>query len=36
MGIYHVPDSQFYDRTNPKECFASEAEAQAAGYRAPK
>jgi micrococcal nuclease len=33
-GIYHVPGGGFYDRTNPEECFANEAEAQAAGYRA--
>lgn len=32
-GIYHVPGGQFYDRTNPEECFESESEAQAAGYR---
>ncbi len=34
--IYHKPGGQFYDRTNPEQCFASEAEAQAAGYRASK
>jgi micrococcal nuclease len=32
-GIYHVPSGQFYGRTNPEECFASESDAQAAGYR---
>lgn len=32
-GIYHVPGGQSYDRTNPEQCFASEEEAQAAGYR---
>ena len=32
-GIYHVPGGQFYGRTNPEECFASESDAQAAGYR---
>lgn len=31
--IYHVPGGAFYDRTDPEECFASETEAQAAGYR---
>jgi micrococcal nuclease len=31
--IYHVPGGQFYSRTNPEECFATEADAQAAGYR---
>src|SRR5215203_551215 len=33
-GIYHVPGGQYYDVTNPEECFASEADASAAGYRA--
>jgi micrococcal nuclease len=32
-GIYHVPGGQSYERTIPEECFASEEEAQAAGYR---
>jgi Excalibur calcium-binding domain len=32
-GIYHVPGGQSYDRTNPEECFTSEEDAQAAGYR---
>ncbi len=31
--IYHVPGGQFYDRTIPEECFATEADARAAGYR---
>lgn len=31
--IYHVPGGSFYNRTNPEECFATEAAAQAAGYR---
>ena len=30
--IYHMPGGSFYDRTNPVQCFASEAEAQAAGF----
>lgn len=34
--IYHVPGSSNYDRTQPEEWFATEEEAQAAGYRAPK
>jgi len=34
--IYHVPGGQFYNATNPEECFANAAEAQAAGYRASK
>ncbi|WP_221632788.1 hypothetical protein [Listeria booriae] len=36
-GIYHVPGSTYYDRTtNVKEWFNTVAEAEAAGYRAPK
>ncbi len=34
--IYHVPGEGNYDRTNPEVCFATEAEAQAAGFRAPR
>jgi micrococcal nuclease len=33
-GIYHVPGGAYYDVTNPEEGFATEADAQAAGYRA--
>ena len=29
---YHVPGGSFYDRTTPEMCFATEAEAQAAGF----
>lgn len=32
--IYHTSSSATYDETNPEECFATEAAAQAAGYRA--
>lgn len=32
--IYHVPGGAYYDRTIPEEWFCTEAEAQAAGYRA--
>lgn len=32
--IYHVPGGQYYEVTNPEECFATEADARAAGYRA--
>lgn len=32
--IYHVPGGQFYSRTNPEDCFRTEAAARAAGYRA--
>ncbi|MCA1739490.1 MAG: hypothetical protein LC740_11900, partial [Actinobacteria bacterium] len=35
-GIYHPPGSRSYNVTNPEECFASSADAEAAGYRAPK
>ncbi|MFC6152946.1 hypothetical protein [Nocardioides yefusunii] len=31
--IFHVPSGSFYSRTNPEECFASESDAWAAGYR---
>lgn len=31
--IYHPPGGQFYGRTIPEDCFASEADARAAGYR---
>ena len=34
--IYHIPGSQFYDRTEAEVCFASAEEAQAAGFRAPR
>ena len=33
-GIYHFPGGDYYDVTNPEECFASEADAVAGGYRA--
>jgi endonuclease YncB( thermonuclease family) len=32
--IYHLPSNQYYDVTNPEECFASEDGAKKAGYRA--
>ena len=34
--IYYVPESGHYDRTIPDVCFASEIDAEAAGYRAPR
>lgn len=34
--IYHTPASASYDRTRPESCFATEADAEAAGYRAPR
>lgn len=33
--IYHVPSSPWYSSTNPEDCFATEAAARQAGYRAP-
>ncbi len=35
-GIYHPPGSRSYNVTNPEECFATPADAEAAGYRAPQ
>ena len=35
-GIYHVPGQQHYGKTNARNCYASAAAAQAAGYRAAK
>ncbi len=29
---YHVPGGSFYDRTTPEMCFATETEAQKAGF----
>ena len=34
--IYHRPDQQYYDITVAEECFATAAQAEAAGYRAAK
>ncbi len=34
--IYHAPDSSWYARTKPEECFASPEDAQESGYRAPR
>ena len=31
--IYHAPGGELYGATRPEECFASPADAQAAGYR---
>ena len=31
--IYHVPGGNNYERTRPESCFASESEAEAAGFR---
>ena len=31
---HHVPGGAYYDITNLEACFATEADAQAAGYRA--
>ncbi|MBO1306831.1 DNA/RNA non-specific endonuclease [Enterococcus sp. 669A] len=36
-GIYHIPGSQYYDRTtNPAAWFKTVEEAEQAGYRAPR
>jgi len=32
-GIYHVPSGQYYSRTMPEKCFATEQEAKDAGFR---
>lgn len=32
--IYHVPEGAYYTRTIPEACFATEADATAAGFRA--
>ena len=34
--IYHVPTSPVYAATDPEICFATEEDAQAAGYRPPR
>jgi micrococcal nuclease len=34
--IYHKPGQQAYTKTKPEQCFASDADAVAAGYRAAK
>jgi hypothetical protein len=34
--IYHVPGTNSYDNTVPEWCFATEGDAQQAGYRAPR
>lgn len=34
--IYHTRASRAYAATDPEECFATEADAQAAGYRPPQ
>ena len=31
--IYHPPGGEFYEPTRPEDCFASPADAEAAGYR---
>ena len=34
--IYHAPGTTYFSRTKPEECFATAAEAETAGYRAPR
>jgi competence protein ComEC len=31
--IYHMPQGSFYNRTDPEQCFNTEAEAKTAGFR---
>lgn len=33
-GIYHMPGGQYYGKTMPERCFATESDAINAGYRA--
>jgi hypothetical protein len=33
-GVYYAPGSVSYERVKPERCFASEAQAREAGYRA--
>jgi len=35
-GIFHVPGGMSYERTVPERCYASEADAEADGYRKAK
>lgn len=35
-GIYHTPSSRYYSRTKPEICFNNAADAEAAGFRAPR
>ncbi len=35
-GIYHPPNARYYGKTKAEECFASDLEAVAAGYRRAK
>ena len=35
-GIYHMPGGEYYNKTKPERCFATEQEAQKAGYRRSK
>ena len=35
-GIYHVPSGQFYGKTKAEQCFATEQDAQNAGFRKSK
>lgn len=34
--IFHSPNGRFYERTEPEVCFATEADARAAGFRPPR
>ena len=35
-GIYHVPGQQYYTRTKPEQCFATETDAVNGGFRRSK
>ncbi|MET0577522.1 MAG: hypothetical protein ABW122_02600, partial [Ilumatobacteraceae bacterium] len=35
-GIYHLPGTRFYDRTQAERCYTDAASAEADGYRAAK
>jgi hypothetical protein len=35
-NIYHMPGWRSYNQTKPERCFATAADAEAAGVRAPK
>lgn len=35
-GIFHVPSGMSYDRTIPERCYATEADAEADGFRKAK
>lgn len=34
IGVFYTPDSSVYEKAKAERCFATEAEARGAGYRA--